>query len=395
MIFNTWTFLIFAVPAISAYWLVVPRSAKPYYLVGAGTFFYAYSVPAYLALVLFLGVVTFAFASAMLRIEGPARKWLMTIAVSFIIGALAFFKYSSFFTLSVNQIAAHNILPVPHLIVPLAISFFTFEFVHVLVDVYLGKIARLDVRDFAVFTMFFPTMVAGPIKRYESFAPQVRCIEEVTSERFALNLYRITIGLAKKVIIADSMTILTGPLTSPDSAPWGRIDYWVAVLAYTTKIYFDFSGYSDIAIGLGGILGLRIPENFDRPYWAWNISEFWRRWHISLSSWIRDYIFIPLGGSRGSRLVTAVNLFVAMALAGLWHGAAWSFVVWGLWHGLGLAVHRLWNVIAVPRFVVLQRQDTVLRSGSIALTFTFVAAGWILFAAASFSDAVHVVLRAF
>jgi alginate O-acetyltransferase complex protein AlgI len=155
------------------------------------------------------------------------------------------------------------------------------------------------------------------------------------------------------------------------------------MLAYAAKIYFDFTGYSDIAIGLAGLLGFRIPENFDRPYWAENISQFWRRWHMSLSSWIRDYIFIPLGGSRRGKLLTAVNLFIAMALAGLWHGAAWTFVLWGLWHGIGLAAHRAWSVAAVPRLAVLNSGTAQIRALSIIATFLFVCFGWVLFAASS------------
>jgi alginate O-acetyltransferase complex protein AlgI len=273
-------------------------------------------------------------------------------------------------------------LPLPSIIVPLAISFFTFEFVHVLVDVYYGKIRELDALEFTVFTMFFPTLVAGPIKRFQSFAPQVRSIEPLATSDALLNVYRIAIGLAKKYIIADSMTLLTQPILTP-GATYATPDYWVGMLAYTAKIYFDFTGYSDIAIGLAGLLGFRIPENFDRPYWAENISQFWRRWHMSLSSWIRDYIFIPLGGSRRGKLLTAVNLFIAMALAGLWHGAAWTFVLWGLWHGIGLAAHRAWSVAAVPRLAVLNSGTAQIRALSIIATFLFVCFGWVLFAASS------------
>jgi alginate O-acetyltransferase complex protein AlgI len=191
------------------------------------------------------------------------------------------------------------------------------------------------------------------------------------------------------------MNAFTGPLLDAHALPYGRVDFWVAMLAYTVKIYFDFTGYSDIAIGLAGLLGLRIPENFDRPYGAENISVFWRRWHMSLSSWIRDYIFIPLGGSRRAPLVTALNLFVAMAIAGLWHGAAWTFVVWGLWHGLGLAVHRMWSVTVVPSVAWLRAGGPAIKAISIATTFAFVVLGWVLFAAASFGAAAAVLAGAF
>ena len=332
MIFNTWAFAAFAVVVLTVYWTAIPQRLKPLYLVAAGCVFYAYAVPAYLPLVAGLGIVTYAIAGRIAGARGRPRlerAWFIT-GVVLIAGVLVFFKYSKLFAATVDQVARHDIVPIPSIVVPLAISFFTFEFVHVLADVYIGKLERLHPLDFAVFTMFFPTLVAGPIKRYQSFAPQVRGVTELATPVLTLNLYRIGMGLAKKFIIADSMTALTLPLVAPFGDPFGRLDYVVAIMAYTAKIYFDFTAYSDIAIGVGGLLGFAIPENFDRPYWAPNIAAFWRRWHMSLSSWIRDYIFIPLGGTRRPPLIAALNLFTAMALAGLWHGEAWTFVAWGL-----------------------------------------------------------------
>jgi len=222
----------------------------------------------------------------------------------------------------------------------------------------------------------------------------VHAIVAPQAASFALDLYRVVLGIAKKTIVADSMNAFTGPIAHPGD-PYGRLDYWVAALAYTVKIYFDFSGYSDIAIGLAGMLGLRIPENFERPYRARNISEFWRRWHMSLSSWIRDYVFIPLGGSRRSALFTTLNLLLAMALAGLWHGAAWTFVIWGLWHGAGLATHRVWGLLVVPRIAWLRGGSPLVRAASVATTFAFVVAGWILFAAPSLGNAGAVFVHLF
>ncbi len=397
MIFNTWTFGCFALIALVIYWGLIPQRYRPHYLVAVGCIFYAWGVPAYLTLIVSLAVITFVIGRLMLR-DGASlgrRKLLLTIGVVLITGVLVFFKYTKFFATTVNQVARHDILPIPQILVPLAISFFTFEFVHVLVDVYLGKIVELDGLDFATFAMFFPTLVAGPIKRYQSFAPQVRHIELPSDRELALNLYRIVIGLAKKLILADSATVLTGPLTAPGAFPYGRLDFWVAMLAYTVKIYFDFSGYSDIAIGVAGLLGLRIPENFDRPYWATNASVFWRRWHMSLSTWIRDYIFIPLGGSRRPPLITLLNLLVAMALAGLWHGAAWTFVIWGVWQGFGLMVHRIWSQFVVVHVRALARPNVAVHVLSVALTFAFVVVGWVLFAASSWNAAMIALHSAF
>lgn len=395
MIFNTWTFAIFASIVLLIYWTAVPQRFKPYYLIACGTVFYAFSVPAYLALILALGAVTFIIGRALLAAKAPkSRKLLLALGVTLITAVLVVFKYSRFAALTVNEVARHDILPLPSLIVPLAISFFTFEFVHVLVDIYLRKIEELDLLDFAVFTMFFPTLVAGPIKRYQTFAPQVRAITMPSDTELGLNIYRIVAGLAKKFIIADSMTLLTQPMLTPDAAAYGRLDYVVAIFAYAAKIYFDFTGYSDIAIGTAGLLGCAIPENFDRPYWSENISIFWRRWHMSLSTWIRDYIFIPLGGSRRPAPVVAINLFLAMAIAGLWHGAAWTFVAWGLWHGAGLAIHRVWSGAVAARVSWLRLPHPSLRAASIAATFLFVCAGWVLFAAPSFTAAAETLYRA-
>jgi alginate O-acetyltransferase complex protein AlgI len=389
MIFNTWTFAVFGVLVIATYWGLVPQRWKPHFIVLTGSIFYAYSVPAYLILVVLLGLLTYVIAKTMLRTQQvDHRKMLLISGIVIVTGVLLWFKYSKMLAITVDEVANRDIIPVPSIIVPLAISFFTFEFVHVLVDVYLGKIKSLDLLNFAVFTMFFPTLVAGPIKRYQSFAPQIRTIQEPPAAFFLLNFYRIAMGVAKKNLIADSMTVFTQPILTPQPL-YGTLDYWVAIFAYAAKIYFDFSGYSDIAIGLAGMLGLEIPENFSRPYHTANISEFWRHWHMSLSTWIRDYIFIPLGGSRGAPVIVVFNLLVAMALAGLWHGANWTFVLWGLWHGMGLAAHRAWSALVVPRFAVLANPGKFVRSVSVATTFSYVCIGWLLFAAPSVGNAYH------
>jgi alginate O-acetyltransferase complex protein AlgI len=396
MIFNTWVFAVFGISVLLLYWGVVPQRFKPHALIVFGTIFYVYSVPAYLLLIVLLGVVTYAIAWGMLRpsVSAATRKRLMILGVVLITGVLVYFKYTKFLALTINQVAAHNIVPLPQIVVPLAISFFTFEFVHVLVDVYLGKIVALDPLDFSVFTMFFPTLVAGPIKRYQSFYPQVRRIEVPPTHTFLLNVYRIAMGVAKKTIIADSMTLLTQPILTPGT-PFGTLDYWVALFAYAAKIYFDFTGYSDIAIGVSGLLGIRIPENFEMPYRAPNIAQFWRRWHMSLSSWIRDYVFIPLGGSRVSKAMTAFNLFVAMAISGLWHGAAWTFVLWGLWHGAGFLIQRFWQALVVEKVAFLRDPNPVVFYASVATNFAFVAVGWLLFAAPSVPNAYQAFIHLF
>ncbi len=387
MIFNTWTFAVFALFVWTLYWAVVPERFRPQALIASGIVFYLFSIPAYLAVIATLGAITFCIGRAMLSTRDDGRQRALLIAgVCLIAATLGFFKYTHLLAATVNQIASHNIVPIPSIVVPLAISFFTFEFVHVLVDVRNGKIARLDFVEFTTFTFFFPTLVAGPIKRYQSFVAQLHAIVPPPRAAILRNGYRIAIGVFKKVVIADSMSVLAQPIVTP-GAPYHRLDYWVAFFAYAAKIYFDFSGYSDIAIGVAGMLGIRIPENFDRPYRSTNIQVFWRRWHISLSTWIRDYIFIPLGGSRRPPAIVILNLLLAMALAGLWHGAAWTFVLWGLWHGMGLAIQRIWSTAVVPRVAVLRRPSRMVAAISVGITFLFVGLGWVLFAATSLGNA--------
>ncbi|PZR56400.1 MAG: MBOAT family protein [Candidatus Meridianibacter frigidus] len=382
MIFNTWLFALFGFWVFVLYWYVVPKRWRPEFVMVSGVVFYSASIPAYTVLIAALGIATYGTVQWINHTpmeDHRQRRLALTIGVAASVGVLAFFKYTKFFAATIQDVCKGGCIhTVPNLIVPLAVSFFTFEFVHVLVDVYLGKLKRVTLRDFWVFTLFFPTMVAGPIKRYQNFVPQIPRTTNLGSLNhlvFAAGVFRIILGLAKKSIIADSMNPLIQPLLTPGPL-YGWWDYVTGTLAYTAKIYFDFTGYSDIAIGCAALLGFQILENFDRPYWSQNISIFWRRWHMSLSSWIRDYIFIPLGGSHRGKVGTVANLTVVMALAGLWHGAAWHFVVWGLWHGAGLAAHRVWQLSIAKRLPVLG----ALAPLSIVGTFAFVALGWVLFA---------------
>ncbi|MDQ2664269.1 MAG: MBOAT family protein, partial [Candidatus Eremiobacteraeota bacterium] len=287
MIFNTWEFGLFAVVFFFVYRLLLPAWRLTALLVG-GVIFYFSSVPIYTVLILVLAAITYVVGVA-LAVTPPEhrtkRRFLLTFGVSASLGALVYFKYTNFFLAGFEQLCGLKCGNFSiSVVVPLALSFFTFEFVHFLVDVYLGKIKTIRLAEFSAFAIFFPTLVAGPIKRYQNFAPQIARIARPDALVFTAGVYRVMLGLAKKVIIADSMTPLTQPLLTP-SPLYHSPDYWIAMLAYTAKIYFDFTGYSDIAIGLSAMLGFQILENFDRPYWSLNISEFWRRWHISLSSW--------------------------------------------------------------------------------------------------------------
>ena len=392
MIFNTWLFAFFALVLFALYSRVRTLWVRNAFLIAAGIVFYIASIPLYIVLVLALAAITWSTATLLARTpteERVRRKWILALGIAANVGVLGFFKYGKLFGTTLGLCHAGCSGAFANLIVPLAISFFTFEFIHFLVDVYYGKIKNFKTVEFFVFALFFPTMVAGPIKRFQNFAPQLGRFAHVHSLQAAAGVYRVLLGLAKKSIIADSMTPLTQPLLTP-GAPYMSGDYWLGALAYSIKIYFDFTGYSDIAIGLAELLGFRIVENFDRPYWARNISNFWQRWHISLSSWIRDYLFIPLGGSRRKLGRVLFNLALVMAIAGLWHGASWHFVVWGLFQGAGLAVHRAYSLI-VPKDVLAHLGSLrALNYVSVAATFLFVMLGWVLFASPSLAAAATV-----
>jgi alginate O-acetyltransferase complex protein AlgI len=278
----------------------------------------------------------------------------------------------------------------PKLLVPLGVSFFTFEFIHVAADVRWGKLERPPLDRYAAFVFFFPTMVAGPIKRYQDFVPQLEGAR-FEPALFSRGVTRILSGLAKKHVLADTFGLWSDRLNTNLVSTATPIEIVGWVLAYGMKIYFDFSGYSDVAIGSACLFGIHVPENFDWPYTSANIREFWRRWHISLGRWIFDYVYAPLGGSRGGITRTAFNLLLAFAISGLWHGAAYNFLMWGLWHGVLLVIHqlfslwpgrptgRLWHVL------------------SVVLTFVAVTFGWALFCMdlAHFSAAASRVLEGF
>lgn len=358
-------------------------------------------------IVALLAVVWGLAQASAARSDRPATARALTaLGIALCVGVLASCKYAGFlvgtwvgawawlYPASASGSAA-QVPSLGSLAAPLGISFFTFEFVHFLADIYRGQIVlsrpgdhpterRRELAHFAAFALFFPTLLAGPIKRYQSFVPTGRLREE----DLAYGLGRMLIGLGKKLLIADSVAPFALRLLVPDqTSPLGL---WLAMYAYAAQIYFDFSGYSDLAIGAARLLGYRVPENFDWPYLATDLPSFWRRWHISLSSWIRDYLYIPLGGNRGGRVRVSLNLIAVMALCGLWHGPAWHFVVWGIWHGLGLALSRREpgsDRAASPPTSRLRRIPATLA------TFHFVCFGWLWFATPSVSVALRCFAR--
>jgi alginate O-acetyltransferase complex protein AlgI len=351
MIFNTWDYyLLFLLPSATLFRVLNARY-RPLVILASGSLFFLYF--SYTQLGGMIGAAClgiFLWESLVSRFYKPG-SWFCAVGVIQTILFLAVFKYRNFLTSLVWPIPAHNPFYWQNAFLPLGISFFTFEFLHYAVDRYKDRAEEGTVGEYMAFILFFPTMVAGPIKRYQDFLPKLRNISLDWVVDWQRGFTRILAGLVKKFAVADVLTAYTNHLNIADIAQANRSVLPLWIFAYGIKIYADFSAYSDIAIGSARIFGIKVPENFDWPYLQSNISDFWRHWHISLSTWLVDYVFIPLGGSRVRVPRIYANLLVTMLVSGIWHGAGVNFIVWGLLHGIMLAVHRWWRGVrgeAVP-----------------------------------------------
>jgi alginate O-acetyltransferase complex protein AlgI len=374
MIFNTWDYyLLFLLPSALLFRVCTPRW-RPWVVLGSGSLFFLYFSYTQLGgIVGAAGLGIFLWESLVSRWYKPG-SWFCAVGIIQTILFLAVFKYRNFLTSLIWTVPAHNPFYWRNAFLPLGISFFTFEFLHYAIDRYKGRTEEGTVGEYMAFILFFPTMVAGPIKRYQDFLPRLRNISLDWVVDWQRGITRILAGLVKKFAVADVLTAYTNHLNILDIARANRGVLPVWILAYGVKIYADFSAYSDIAIGSARLFGIRVPENFDWPYLQTNISEFWRHWHISLSTWLVDYVFIPLGGSRVKVERIYANLLVTMLVSGIWHGAGVNFIVWGLLHGIMLAVHRWWRRI---RADAVPTQTGRIAAG--ALTFVCVNLAWVFF----------------
>ncbi|SAK76449.1 Peptidoglycan O-acetyltransferase [Caballeronia temeraria] len=384
MLFNTFEYWIFFAVVVVILAFLQP-SAKRLVIVVASYIFYSFWDPRLCALLLASTAANYYLG---LLIEGAPesrKKAFVTGAVVFNLVVLGFFKYFDFFANSLTALLGISGHPwALDIILPVGISFFTFEGIAYCCDVYRKHVRAVrSFVDFALFISFFPHLVAGPIIRPENFFPQVRNNHGLTTVDIKWGFCQIIKGLVKKIIFADYFAIIADAyFNDPVNATVAPV---IGIIAFAMQIYFDFSGYTDIARGCAGLLGFRFPSNFERPYLAVNIADFWRRWHISLSTWLRDYLYIPLGGNRVSPSRVYVNLMIVMALGGLWHGASWNFMVWGIAHGAMLCVHRLWDRTLGRRCVapaVLKPFTTAL---CVALTFVLVVLAWVPFRASDFA----------
>ena len=401
MIFSSIDFLLFLIVVILLLIVAANNYFKKIILILASYFFYGYWDKRFLLLILAATILDFLVGQYLFKIKTVNhRKLLLTLSLSANLGLLGFFKYFNFFIDSANAILGPMGLGVSnlHIILPVGISFYTFQTMSYTIDVYRGKIAPVkSFVDFALFVAFFPQLVAGPIVRAKDFLPQLDREIRVRGSNLWQGGQIFSMGLIKKLLIADAVAPFVDNVFSRPQV-FSSATIWLAVAAYTVQIYGDFSGYSDMAIGCAHLLGFKLPRNFDMPYLSKDITEFWRRWHISLSTWLRDYLYIPLGGSRKGQKRTYLNLIITMLLGGLWHGASWNFILWGSLHGLALAAHKLWRHKLVrpdppeeqPAFQTrgvyqnfvesMARSTAVLPTFiSVSLTLLFVMVGWVLF----------------
>ena len=391
MLFNTYVFIFGFLPIVLAgYFVIAGKSHKGAALwVGlASLVFYGWWNPKYVTLLLASIAVNFVIGRTIARAReagrlAHAKRWLVA-GLAFDLGVLGFFKYANFFVENANVLGAG--LTLPAIVLPLGISFFTFTQITYLVDAYRGIAKEYSPIHYLLFVTYFPHLIAGPVLHHKEMMPQFAdpAAYRWNWENIAVGLTIFFIGLAKKVGLADAIAVYVGPVFAKGANP-GALEAWAGVLAYTLQIYFDFSGYSDMAIGLSRLFGVKLPLNFDSPYKAANIIEFWRRWHMTLSRFLRDYLYFPLGGNRLGVARRHVNLMATMVLGGLWHGAAWTFVVWGTLHGLFLVVNHFWrDRVAAPRGWGTGR---AYRAGAWLITLTVVVVAWVFFRAPDFATA--------
>lgn len=389
MLFNSPIYIFLFLPVAVGVYFLLNRyrliQAGKTWLVLTSLFFYSYWNPVYLPLIVVSMLVNYGFGTVLSRENTStrhtvSRRVVFIFAVSLNLGLLGYFKYADFFLSNLNLVSGSQ-FSLLHLALPLAISFFTFQQIAYLADSFKGETHEYDFLNYCLFVTFFPQLIAGPIVHHKEMMPQFEQLRTklISDRNLAAGIFVFSLGLFKKVMVADTFAVWAGiGFDQLDSLQF--FSAWATSLSYAMQLYFDFSGYTDMAIGSALMFNIKLPLNFNSPYKALNIQDFWRRWHMTLSRWLRDYLYIPLGGNRGSEPRIYLNLFLTFLLGGLWHGAGWTFVVWGAMHGAGTAVHKFWHGkgFIMPRWLAW------------LVTFLFVNFAWVFFRATSFADAVKV-----
>lgn len=371
MVFSSVIFLFRFFPFFFLLYYLVPRKMKNLVLFLGSLFFYAWGEPVYVLLMLFSTLVDYTHGRLLERRRGKAgARGILLSSVIINLFILCFFKYADFLIQTVNSLAGLS-LPLLELPLPIGVSFYTFQTMSYTIDVYRGEAkVQKSLLDFGVFVTMFPQLIAGPIVKYRDVEERLHQ-RDVTLTGISQGLQRFCIGLAKKVLLANNMGELWTLVSGKDLGELGLFTAWLGIVAFAFQIYFDFSGYSDMAIGMGRMLGFSFPENFNYPYISASVTEFWRRWHISLGSWFREYVYIPLGGNRKGLPRQLFNILVVWTLTGIWHGAGWNFLLWGLWFAAALMLEKLFlgRVLAwLPKVV------------GVVYTLCIALGGWVLFA---------------
>ncbi|WP_138625961.1 MBOAT family O-acyltransferase [Aliarcobacter butzleri] len=386
MLFNSYEFIFIFLPVMFVVYFYLNSKrlilgAKIWLVVGS-LFFYSYWNVIYLPLILLSIFVNYGVGLSLVNHEKIriSSKTILSFGIVFNLGLLGYFKYTDFFLDNFNGIFGTNI-PLPHIILPLGISFFTFTQIAFLVDAYKQEAKEYSLINYMLFVTYFPHLLAGPILHHKEMMPQFASKYNWVKnyKNIALGLFIFSIGLFKKVVIADTFAVWAN--AGFDTATTlNLIEAWATSLSYTFQLYFDFSGYTDMAIGISLMFNIKLPINFNSPYKALSIQDFWRRWHMTLSRFLKDYLYIPLGGNRKGNIRTYVNLITTFLLGGLWHGAGWTFIIWGLLHGIALAIHRFWQSLGF-------RMNKIL---AWFITFNFINITWIFFRAKDFESALKV-----
>lgn len=349
MVFSSLTFLSIFLPVVLAlYYLLPTLRIKNVLLIAVSLLFYAYGEPVYVLLMIASIIINYIFGRLLGTENKKKRQWILAVAVIINIGLLVVFKYLDMMVQTINQLSGSEI-PLAGLALPIGISFFTFQALSYVIDVYRKEVEpQKNLWNVMLYISFFPQLIAGPIVKYHDIQEQIDNRNTDVKE-IAEGLRRFIIGLSKKVLISNTMAVTADALFAAGAGELNILSAWIAAIAYMLQIYFDFSGYSDMAIGLGHMFGFRFLENFRYPYISANIQEFWRRWHISLSTWFKEYLYIPLGGNRKGKARTCLNKMIVFFSTGLWHGANWTFVLWGLWHGVFLLFEQVCPVKKLPK----------------------------------------------
>ncbi len=383
MLFSSGLFWVLFLIFLPVYALLRSRRLQMVVYVVAFSLYFYYKSSAWFFMLL---IITSVLDWCLSRIMSDTRKFwkrrlCLWLSIGMSLSILGFFKYANFFLWNWNQMVEGNFQPLD-IILPVGISFYTFQSISYIVDVYKGRVSPTETWiEYLFFLSYFPALVAGPIVRADYFLPQIQNRDHASRQEMAAGLWLIILGLVKKAVVADYIAQYNNLIFASPTG-YSGLESLMGVVGYVVQIYCDFSGYSDMAIGISAIMGFRLTRNFDFPYKSRNLTDFWRRWHISLSTWLRDYVYIPLGGNRRGTLRTYVNNFLTMLVGGLWHGAAWKFVIWGGMHGVGLIVHK-----ALRPWLVKIPDTWPVKAASWTLTMAYVSFLFIFFRAASFEDA--------